>query len=88
MQLTGRSNYDEHGRAIGLRDRLVADPDEANEPTTAAALLASFLKRKERAIKEALVEDDLRQARRLVNGGSHGLDAFTAAYRTGESLLG
>ena len=67
---------------------LVADPDEANEPTTAAALLASFLKRKERAIKEALVEDDLRQARRLVNGGSHGLDAFTAAYRTGESLLG
>jgi len=88
VQLTGRSNYDEHGRAIGLRDRLVADPDEANEPTTAAALLASFLKRKERAIKEALVEDDLRQARRLVNGGSHGLDAFTAAYRTGESLLG
>jgi peptidoglycan L-alanyl-D-glutamate endopeptidase CwlK len=87
IQLTGRANYAEHGLAIGLGDRLLADPDEANEPEVAAALLASFLKRKERPIKEALLDGELRTARRLVNGGSHGLDAFTEAYRTGERLL-
>jgi putative chitinase len=87
VQLTGRTNYQQHGQAIGLGDRLVADPDEANETATAAALLASFLGRQERAIKQALVAEDLRTARRLVNGGSHGLDEFTDAYRTGERLL-
>jgi peptidoglycan L-alanyl-D-glutamate endopeptidase CwlK len=87
VQLTGRANYAEHGRAIGLGERLIADPDDANEPGTAAALLASFLARRERQIKEALLDDDLRAARRLVNGGSHGLTEFTQAYRTGERLL-
>jgi len=87
VQLTGRANYAEHGRAIGLGDGLIADPDEANELATAAALLASFLKRKERQIKEALVAGELGTARRLVNGGSHGLDEFTQAYRTGEQLV-
>lgn len=85
IQLTGRTNYDKHGAAIGRG--LVADPGEANEPRTAAALLASFLKAKERQIKEALLEHDLRHARRLVNGGSHGLEAFTEAYQKGERLL-
>jgi peptidoglycan L-alanyl-D-glutamate endopeptidase CwlK len=87
IQLTGRANYLEHGHRIGLGDRLVEEPDRANEPQIAAALLASFLKRKEGAIKRALLEGDLRGARRLVNGGSHGLDRFTDAYRIGEHLL-
>jgi peptidoglycan L-alanyl-D-glutamate endopeptidase CwlK len=30
---------------------------------------------------------NLAAARRLVNGGSHGLSDFTDAYRTGDALL-
>jgi len=77
IQLTGRSNYQRHGAAIGLGTRLITEPDLANDPVIAGKLLASFLKDQERAIKQALLDDDLRLARRLVNGGSHGLDRFT-----------
>lgn len=87
IQLTGKANYLEHGRAIGLGDSLVSDPEQANNPVTAARLLASFLRAKERPIKEALLAGDLRTARRLVNGGSHGLEPFTDCYRRGDRLL-
>ena len=87
IQLTGRGNYQKYGIALGLGKRLLDNPDMANEPATAAALLAIFLKDRERSIKEALLDHDLRQARKLVNGGSHGLDRFSDAYRRGESLI-
>ena len=87
IQLTGRFNYQKHGVAIGLGSQLVDNPDLANDPGIAAKLLASFLKDKERAIKEALLDNDLRLARKLVNGGSHGLDRFTEAFNTGDRLL-
>ena len=83
--MTGRDNYEKLGQAIG-RD-LVNNPDLANDTEVAAKLLATFLKKKERAIKEALLENDLRQARKLVNGGSHGLDRFTEAFTVGDSLI-
>jgi peptidoglycan L-alanyl-D-glutamate endopeptidase CwlK len=86
VQLTGRANYDRHGVAIGERD-LVTTPERANDPGIAARLLASFIKSRERAIKVALLHGDLAAARRLVNGGSHGMDAFTDAFRTGERLI-
>jgi peptidoglycan L-alanyl-D-glutamate endopeptidase CwlK len=85
VQLTGRANYFAHGQAIGVD--LIADPDQANEPAIAARLLASFLKSKEQRIRAALAADDLATARRLVNGGSHGLDAFTDTYRKGAQLI-
>lgn len=87
IQLTGRANYEAYGQAIGLGDALLRNPERANHPEIAARLLASFLKSKERRIKEALLEDDLRTARRLVNGGTHGLDRFIDAYRRGERLI-
>lgn len=87
IQLTGRSNYLRHGQALGLGNQLIENPDLANDPDIAAKLLASFLKDKERLIKDALVENDLRLARKLVNGGSHGLDRFTDAYNRGDSLI-
>jgi peptidoglycan L-alanyl-D-glutamate endopeptidase CwlK len=86
IQLTGRANYQLHGAAIGLPD-LVNDPERANEAESAAQLLASFIKAGERRIKEALLVNDLATARKLVNGGSHGLDAFTEAFRIGERLI-
>jgi putative chitinase len=87
IQLTGRTNYQTHGDAIGLGSQLINQPDLANQPDIAARLLASFLGAQERAIRQALQADDLRTARRLVNGGSHGLDHFTDAYTVGDRLV-
>ncbi len=87
VQLTGRANYQTHGRAIGLGDRLLTEPELANDTEIAARLLASFLKSKERQIKEALLDNDLRAARKLVNGGSHGLDRFADTFDKGNRLI-
>src|SRR5262245_11074623 len=87
IQLTGRSNYQVHGAAIGLGNQLVDNPGLANVPEVAAKLLASFLKSKESQIKMALLEGNLAQARKLVNGGTHGLEAFADAYRTGHRVI-
>ncbi len=87
IQLTGRANYETHGKAIGLGNGLVDDPELANDPTIAARLLASFLKAKERAIKVALLARNFKEARRLVNGGSHGLAKFKETFLIGERLI-
>jgi putative chitinase len=85
IQLTGRSNYDRFGRALGLD--LLTHPDLANDSRLASQLLAAFLKESEAPIREALALNDLGAARRLVNGGSHGLGRFAEAYRSGEGLI-
>jgi len=87
VQLTGRFNYAKYGEALGLADRLVKKPELANQPDIAARILSAFLKDKERPIKEALLESDLKRVRRLVNGGSHGLQRFSEAYAIGDRLL-
>lgn len=87
IQLTGRFNYTRYSELLGLGDRLVRDPELASDPLIAGRLLASFLKDKEIRIKRALLEGDLRHARRLVNGGSHGLDRFSDAYQRGEQSI-
>ena len=86
IQLTGRANYATYGQGIGLQRQLIENPELASEPAIAAKLLAAFLKHKERRIKEALLHQDFAGARRLVNGGSHGLDRFVDAYKTGIRL--
>jgi putative chitinase len=86
VQLTGKDNYRRYGKAIGLGNGLVSNPDAACEPEIAGKLLAAFIGSKEIAIKEALLDQDLARARRLVNGGSHGLDRFSNAYRIGIQL--
>ncbi len=87
IQLTGRSNYTKYSKTLGLDTQLVKNPSLANDPEIAAKILASFLKDKERKFKEALLDSDLRLARRLVNGGSHGLSDFTEAYNIGNDLI-
>ncbi len=86
IQLTGRANYEKYGPLAGIPD-LVGQPDKANDPEVAGRLLAAFIASKETAIEQALLEDDLAAARRLVNGGTNGLDRFSAAYRIGLSLI-
>jgi hypothetical protein len=85
VQLTGRANYTRIGRQIG--HDLVAAPHLANDPTVAGLILAQFLKNAEGAIRAALSSNDMRRARRLVNGGSHGLDRFSDAFERGEEAI-
>jgi putative chitinase len=87
VQLTGRANYTTFSAELGMDNGLVTQPELANDPQIAAQLLARFLKDKEAAIRRALANNDLKTARRLVNGGSHGLDDFTSAFRIGEGLI-
>ena len=78
MQLTGRDNYQRHGAALGVD--LCTDPELANAPEIAAALLAHFLHGCAKAMRAALAKRDYRGARKLVNGGSHGLDRFKSVF--------
>jgi len=87
IQLTGRFNYGKYGQLIRLGNRLLEEPELANQPEIAASLLASFLKDKEIPIKQAVLEGDLRMARRLVNGGAHGVDRFIDSFETGLKLI-
>ena len=83
VQLTGRANYKTIGKRIGMGSKLEKDPDLGCDSKVAAKILASFLATKERKIKEALLDDDLKAARRLVNGGSHGLTPFSTTFKKG-----
>lgn len=85
IQLTGRFNYVKYGPRVGVD--LDAQPERANEPELAAALLAVFLYDQRKRIREALLGRNWRVARRLVNGGSHGLKEFTEAYKALEVAL-
>ena len=87
VQLTGRENYKKFGADLGMGDGLTKNPDLANDSKIAAQLLARFIKSKERQIKEALIDRNLPAVRKLVNGGSHGIDAFTDAFTIGENVL-
>ena len=87
IQLTGRHNYRTYGERIGRGRELEDRPELANDPEIAAKLLAAFLKDKERRVKYAVLGRDLARARRLVNGGSHGLDHFTETFEKGERIL-
>ncbi len=85
VQLTGRANYTHYSAEIG-KD-LVGNPELANDPDVAAQLLARFLSDRQNQIREALAQNDLATARRLVNGGSNGLDRFQNAYNIGLNLI-
>ena len=87
IQLTGRHNYGRYGKVIGLGNQLLETPEFASDPAVAGKLLAAFLADKDMRIRQALVDDDLAGARRLVNGGSHGLDRFSEAYVVGERVI-
>ncbi len=85
VQLTGRHNYGEIGAELDLA--LLDEPGLANRSDLAARILARFLQKKQTGILEALTRNDLRQARRLVNGGSHGIDRFEDAYTIGVRVI-
>jgi hypothetical protein len=85
VQLTGRDNYTRIGAQTG--SNLVLNPELANDPTVAGLILAQFLKNKEARIRRVLDDRNLELARKLVNGGSHGLSRFVDAFERGERVL-
>lgn len=87
IQLTGRDNYARYGEALGVD--LLERFELANQPEVAACLLAGFVAARADPTLAALrkTPPDLRSARRLVNGGSHGLDRYTEAYQLGLAAL-
>jgi predicted chitinase len=88
IQLTGRHNYQVYSQRLGLGNRLLEQPELANQPDIAARILACFLKDKENTIRQALARKDFKTARKAVNGGTHGLDTFQLAFTTGAQLYG
>jgi peptidoglycan L-alanyl-D-glutamate endopeptidase CwlK len=85
IQLTGRANYRTYGARLG--QPLEDEPDLANVPRTAAQILAAFLADKRSGAKYAIFGHDLGTARKLVNGGTHGIERFETAFAAGERLL-
>ena len=85
IQLTGRYNYQKFSQLLGMP--LLEEPDRAMESPAAARVLLEFLREKQERIHTALAAGGLAQARKLVNGGSYGLERFESAYRAGDALL-
>lgn len=84
-QLTGLYNYKTVGSALGVD--LVNTPDLANDPTIAAKILALFLKNRETKIRNTLAQNDLISARKLVNGGTNGLDRFVRCFNCAQMIV-
>jgi hypothetical protein len=83
VQLTGRTNYERYGKKLGFA--LEEQPDLANAPEVAALLLAIFLADVAERMRPALAAGDLAAARKLVNGGVHGLEPFADVFRRAEA---
>lgn len=84
VQLTGRANYTAFGKLLGID--LAGNPELANAPEVAAVLLATFLASKATSMRRALSTGDTKAARKLVNGGSFGLDKFESVFTLAKSL--
>lgn len=72
IQLTGKQNYKYYGDKIGVD--LVNNPDLALDPVISAKILAVYFK--DRKINEVCNTRNWTLARKLVNGGTNGLDRF------------
>lgn len=70
IQLTGRANYREVGKALGVD--LERDPARAAEPRLSLRIACEYWKR--RKINALCDADDLVRVTRAINGGLNGLD--------------
>ena len=87
VQLTGRANYTTFGPLLIPPVDLAMYPERACDPATAADLLALFIASKWPAMRACLDNDDLAGVRRLVNGGSHGLDTFIHVFTAAQEAV-
>ncbi|MEO7363892.1 MAG: D-alanyl-D-alanine carboxypeptidase family protein, partial [Candidatus Saccharimonadales bacterium] len=85
IQLTGRNNYRNYGKILGID--LENNPDLALDPKTAARIFAVFLAPRAEKIRHALDAGNLGKARKYVNGGTNGFDAFAHGYIASARVL-
>jgi len=78
IQLTGRSNYLNYGKRLGLD--LIKNPDLALDVKNSARILAVYFK--DRKVNIACDKQDWTKVRRLVNGGTNGLDVFLLSVKS------
>ena len=83
IQLTGRANYRDVGKALGLK--LEEQPELAGDPAVAVKVACEFWKRKH--INHAADHDDVVHVTRLVNGGLNGLAQRKAYLARAKSAL-
>jgi hypothetical protein len=74
VRLTGRGRYHRAGALLGIDLEVL--PELANAPEVAACLLAARISERADDFRSALARGDLRRARRMVNGATHGFDRF------------
>lgn len=75
IQITGRANYREYGKKLGLGNQLEENPDLTLDPKISAQILACYFY--DRKVYQAAREKDWRKVRKLVNGGYNGWDEFS-----------
>jgi predicted chitinase len=83
VQITGRANYREYGRKLGVP--LEENPDMALDPDIAAKILIEYFW--DREIDRAAQDGDWQLVRRLVNGGLNGWDHFWPVVQRLQSTL-
>jgi len=75
IQLTGRANYEEYGRKLGVD--LVGNPSLALDPKISAKILVEYFA--ERGVDDKAAAGNWEGVRRAVNGGMNGWNTFIAA---------
>lgn len=76
IQLTGRSNYENYGRALGVD--LVARPELAADPDLSVKIAAKYWQ--DHNLNEKADNNDLRGITRSINGGYNGLSGRMALF--------
>ncbi len=87
IQLTGRANYAEYGRAINREAELLAKPElVASDPELCVDVAGWFWAK--RGLNELADRDELSAITRRINGGLNGLEDRRRLYQRARSLLG
>jgi hypothetical protein len=81
IQLTGYNNYCDLDKKLLLNGELVQNPDLALDAKISAEVLAIYFKDRIDRVKQALINKDFAELRKIVNGGFHGLDKFVAKFK-------
>ena len=87
IQLTGRGLYAEADTKAHTGTKFIDTPDLVNSKEYAGIVVAGFLSAVEDKLRLALKNNDLAEARKLVNGGTNGLDNFRTAMAAGRAVI-
>jgi putative chitinase len=87
IQLTGRANYTEYGRALGREAEVLAYPELVATDKALCADLAGWYWAK-RELNALADRDDLTAVTRRVNGGLNGLEERRRLLQRAKALLG